>query len=383
MVDFHKRALIALLWLVSVSIAAGYACMKRSYLHLPLLGGQESALPWHAEAGSDALQGGRSSASIRKAKGRLQLEFSIAKSVQHPFASASLVFEDSSGKPALVDLSRFSSISFDARCSPANTLQLGIPTFDPAVTKPGNLLSYRSPSTYFSCDEHGERTEIDLTRLETAQWWFDMFKLDIARQAYKLDQVPRISFSSTFQSPANTHSTFELEDIALNGRDLRYVYGLGIFLVLAWGGFGLWFFRQHNRALIADVKGKLQRDLPLVAYQQLSLEPHKDREKAAILHYIATSYTKPELDLDTLVAETGVNRSKINEILKGAFGFTFSGYLNKLRLTEAARLLAEQASASVGEIAYSVGYGNVSYFNKLFKEEYGCTPKEFRTLSSK
>jgi AraC-like DNA-binding protein len=61
---------------------------------------------------------------------------------------------------------------------------------------------------------------------------------------------------------------------------------------------------------------------------------------------------------------------------------TFTGYVNKLRLTEAARLLTEKSAATVAEIAYSVGYANVSYFNKLFKEEYGCTPKAFRTLAA-
>jgi AraC-like DNA-binding protein len=61
-------------------------------------------------------------------------------------------------------------------------------------------------------------------------------------------------------------------------------------------------------------------------------------------------------------------------------GFTFTGYLNKLRLTEAARLLADKPEASIAEIAYSVGYKNVSYFNKLFKEDYGCTPKIFRSI---
>ena len=61
---------------------------------------------------------------------------------------------------------------------------------------------------------------------------------------------------------------------------------------------------------------------------------------------------------------------------------TFTGYLNKSRLTEAARLLSENSSAAILEIAYSVGDANVSYFNKLFKEEYGCTPKVFRSIST-
>jgi AraC-like DNA-binding protein len=103
-----------------------------------------------------------------------------------------------------------------------------------------------------------------------------------------------------------------------------------------------------------------------------------DKKQAAILQYISTNYANAGLDVDTVIAQTGINRNKIYDTLKSELGFTFSGYLNKLRLTEAARLLAEKDTASVSEIAYSVGYANVSYLNKLFKE-YGCTPKAFRS----
>ncbi|MFJ1468494.1 helix-turn-helix domain-containing protein, partial [Massilia orientalis] len=58
------------------------------------------------------------------------------------------------------------------------------------------------------------------------------------------------------------------------------------------------------------------------------------------------------------------------------------GIQDKLRLTEAARLLSENSGAAILEIAYSVGYANASCFNKLFKEEYGCTPKLFRSISA-
>jgi len=111
------------------------------------------------------------------------------------------------------------------------------------------------------------------------------------------------------------------------------------------------------------------------------LEPFKDKEKATVLRFIATNYTNSELDLDSVVAGTGVNRNKVNDFLKAELGITFTTYLKKLRLTESARLLTENPAATVAEVAYSVGYGNVSYFNKLFKEEYGCTPKTFRSVT--
>jgi len=96
---------------------------------------------------------------------------------------------------------------------------------------------------------------------------------------------------------------------------------------------------------------------------------------------MATNYTNAELDLEAVVAGTGANRSKVNALLKAELGMTFTAYLNKLRLTEAGRLLAEHNGATISEIAYSVGYGNVPYFNRLFKEEYGCAPKAYRSLS--
>jgi AraC-like DNA-binding protein len=45
-------------------------------------------------------------------------------------------------------------------------------------------------------------------------------------------------------------------------------------------------------------------------------------------------------------------------------------------------LLTENSSAAVSEIAKSVGFLNVPYFNKLFKDEFGCTPNAFRTLAA-
>ncbi|MEO5933784.1 MAG: helix-turn-helix domain-containing protein [Duganella sp.] len=60
----------------------------------------------------------------------------------------------------------------------------------------------------------------------------------------------------------------------------------------------------------------------------------------------------------------------------------FISYLNKLRPTGASRVLIENSSTAGSEIAYLVGYANVPYFNKLFKEEFGCMPNSFRMLAA-
>ncbi|MYM95023.1 helix-turn-helix domain-containing protein [Rugamonas sp. FT81W] len=376
--EFYKKALVGCFCLIAACVLLGYICVKQSYLQVSLLPAADSPLAWKGEQSWDTRPGGKATMHLYEAAQRLRFDFRLART-DEGFAGAELNFIDSKGQPVHLDLSRYSSISLLVKCAPANTLVLTIPTFVGRRSDQQEFLGYRTPLSYFSCDENESRVELDLTRLETPQWWFLLAQQALSKHAYKLDKVPKIVIGGTPQSPREVSLEVQIRELNLKGRDRSYLVLLGVLLIVVWSGFGVWFFRQHAQAVINDVKVKLQKDMPFVAYQQLSLEPHRDKEKMAILQFIASHYAEAELDLDRVVEETGVNRNKVYEILKTEFGYTFSGYLNKLRLTEAARLLAEKDTATVAEIAYSVGYANVSYFNKLFKEEYGCTPKAFRS----
>ena len=380
MQSFYNKALAGLLGLVVASVLIGYACVRCTYIRLPLLPAVDNGLPWKAETMADSAVGGRSTIRLIDDTATLSFEFTTVKATDYPFVHAELAFRDRAGKFTHVDLSRYSAVAFDVKCAPANTLAFGLVMLEDKVSVPGRFDTYRVPYTYFFCNEKGEHVELDLARLRTDQWWFDKNRLSLARQEHKLTRIAKLSFGSTFQSPYGVLSTVQVRELALVGRDMRYLYLFAAFMLVAWPGYGLWFFRRHTRALLAEVKDKMRRDIPLVAYQQLSQDLHRDKEQSAILRFMATEYVNPELDVETMVNKLGIGRNKINEILKAELGFTFSTYLNKLRLTEAARLLGAKEDASVAEIAYAVGYRNVSYFNKLFKEEYGCTPKTFRKL---
>jgi len=383
MQHFYNQALVILLCLLLASGLVGYVCVDKTFMQVALLPGNETDLRWKSEPHTDNYQGGNSQLNITDDTFSLNFNFTLSPQAQYPFAAVNLVFKGDKTEQELVDLSAFDKIVFSAKCSTANTLSFTMLTFDGQVSKAGDFLSYRAPSTFFSCTPHWRETELDLTRLETPQWWFTMFKVDLSSKEYTLNKVAKLSFGSSFQSPMNADANVQLSEITLIGHNWFYLYLFGVLMLLLWGAFALWFFRQHTRTLVWELQDKIQRDRPLIAYQQVSVEPLRDKDRSAILHFMATQYANADLGLDAMASEIGVSRTKINDILKSELGFTFTGYLNKLRLTEAARLLAQADDANIAEIAYSVGYNNVSYFNKLFKEEYSCTPKIYKSLCDK
>ena len=57
--------------------------------------------------------------------------------------------------------------------------------------------------------------------------------------------------------------------------------------------------------------------------------------------------------------------------------YTFTKYLQRRRILQAAYLLTE-TDTLIEQIVVEVGYENSSHFHKLFKEEYGMTPKKYR-----
>jgi AraC-like DNA-binding protein len=86
--------------------------------------------------------------------------------------------------------------------------------------------------------------------------------------------------------------------------------------------------------------------------------------------------------LDTWNAEEaakacGLSYNYFCHNFKRAFGFSYTSYLESLRLREGERLLLT-TDMDITDIAFSVGFGTVSYFIERFRHGYGVTPRVFR-----
>ena len=382
MQEFYKKALVALIVLLIADALIACFCINQSYPSASLIPQKREGVRWRTVTDTDATQGGTSTIRVLDSgQQSLRFDFRTTGAANYPFVAAELLLEDKQGNAVPADLSRYTTVTFLAKCAPASPLLFSMVTFDTRISKPGEFRSYPSPETHFSCSERGTPVSLDLTRLAIPPWWFAAYKVDPSPQSYNLGQVAKFVFGVSRHSPREVDSHVEISEVTPHGRDYRYLVALAVIQVIGWGTFGVWFARAYSRALAASLESHLRNDLPFVAYQKLTLEPFKDKEKAAILQFIGNHYTDPELDMRSVAARIGANRKKINGILKMELGMTFRDYVNKLRLAEAARLLADKDNKPVVEIAYSVGYANVSHFYKLFKEEYGCTPKTFRSLA--
>ncbi|MCW3107222.1 MAG: AraC family transcriptional regulator [Segetibacter sp.] len=104
-----------------------------------------------------------------------------------------------------------------------------------------------------------------------------------------------------------------------------------------------------------------------------------DRERLKAAHdFIIQSYLEP-LTLSCLCYKFGLNEFKLKKGYKHFFGTTVFGHILKLRM-EAARELLVSGAMTVSEVAYHIGYSNVSSFSEAFKKHFGYLPRSVRNI---
>lgn len=93
--------------------------------------------------------------------------------------------------------------------------------------------------------------------------------------------------------------------------------------------------------------------------------------------YIASS-DKAALSLETVAEAFNMSSRHLSRVFKSTEGENFSKYLVRARFEAACNLLCENLDLSIADISNEVGYSNVGYFIKLFKQHTGVTPGQYR-----
>ncbi len=96
----------------------------------------------------------------------------------------------------------------------------------------------------------------------------------------------------------------------------------------------------------------------------------------AALDYINLNYSNP-LSTEELSKITNLSKYYFCRLFKEITHLTPIDYINKFRVEKALELI-KNTNLSISEIAFEVGFNNVSYFIKIFKEYMGMTPLQYK-----
>lgn len=162
-------------------------------------------------------------------------------------------------------------------------------------------------------------------------------------------------------------------------------------------GYGLSFFGR-TKQLVSDKLKKLphlddleqltellkifhilatSEEIEILNKEDLSLKLfHKDKIRmGAVYEYIDQHYYKKP-DVNVIAEKVHLTTPAFCRYFKQQTQMTFTDFVNLYRLDVAKNLLIQDKS--VTEACYAVGFGSLSYFNKLFKNKIGCTPSAFK-----
>jgi AraC-like DNA-binding protein len=103
----------------------------------------------------------------------------------------------------------------------------------------------------------------------------------------------------------------------------------------------------------------------------------------AILAEVAQRFSDPNFDLDNVARALGMSRRYVQKLLEGT-GKSFTEHLAGCRLERAFAMLTDphHLHLAIIDIAFGVGFGDVSHFNRMFRRHFGETPSGVRAAST-
>ncbi|MDX5418073.1 MAG: AraC family transcriptional regulator [Hymenobacteraceae bacterium] len=83
------------------------------------------------------------------------------------------------------------------------------------------------------------------------------------------------------------------------------------------------------------------------------------------------------IPLEEAAAVASLSKEAFCRFFKERTRKTFTAFLNEMRISNACQLLLKEETTVAG-VAYTVGFSNLSHFNRVFKSIVGCSPKVYR-----
>jgi YesN/AraC family two-component response regulator len=95
-----------------------------------------------------------------------------------------------------------------------------------------------------------------------------------------------------------------------------------------------------------------------------------------VLELLENQYPNSDFGVPQMQQALAMSKSQLHRKIKALTNETPGGILRTFRLKRAAQLLSQEAD-TVTQIAYAVGFNDLSYFTKCFKSLFGVVPSSY------
>ena len=130
----------------------------------------------------------------------------------------------------------------------------------------------------------------------------------------------------------------------------------------------------NNRIILQEKFSKLPQESAQMLTDNVMDKKFMDR----VMEIIKKEMDNGEFNVDMLMAQMNISRTKLFSKLKAITGQTPADFIMTIRLKRAAFLLRNNLELNIAEISDMVGFNVPKYFSKCFKEKYHVTPQTYR-----
>ena len=299
------------------------------------------------------------------------LAYTLREGVEYPYAG---FYFATDANDAFLDLSGYDYLKIKIAVSSRDIYQIKIKTHINGHTIAGDSNTRCPLEKALVLEDFMQEYRIPLQEFEFLDWWFQRQQLDAS--GYKtrdlLAQTASINLQQTrhIEPGIEVQGRFVLKQFSFH-KDyilLHILCGTGCLVSACLAGWLEWRLRRWT---------KQSQPVRLPEYNPVKLGNYTDEDTERLVTFIMENYADPGISVELLYHQTGIPRRRIGLLIRQKHNCSCKQLVNKIRLTEAARLLRE-TDRNITEIAIALGFSSSAYFFQVFKRAYNISPSDFR-----
>lgn len=110
--------------------------------------------------------------------------------------------------------------------------------------------------------------------------------------------------------------------------------------------------------------------------EQKKIQTPDDALMQRVMEVINENIGDSDLSVDMIAQKVGISRVHLHRKMKELTNQTPHSFIRNIRLQQAAKLLKD-GKQSITDVMYACGFSNSASFSTMFKNLYGCSPREY------